>query len=187
MRTRQEHNMENALYRTKTYLAGPMQYKNGEGWRNKIQPWLESRNIIVFNPYHKPFIKDTDEHDTIREKLGILMEEGNYDAVAERMKVVRSYDLNLVDRSDFIVCYIDPTIPTIGTIEELVTAVRMKRPTFIFVEGGKKLCPFWILGMFPHKYIYDNLEDVMDMIESIDDGKKEIDSDRWRLLKKEFR
>ena len=41
--------------------------------------------------------------------------------------------------------------------------------------------------MFPHKYIYDSVDDIMDMIVKIDNGEKEIDSDRWRLLKKCYR
>jgi hypothetical protein len=115
------------------------------------------------------------------------MEEEKYDEVQERMREVRAYDLNLVDRSDFIIAYIDPKTPTFGAVEELVTAVRMKRPTFIAVEGGKKLCPYWLLGMFPHKYIYDSVDNISKMLIKIDNGKKEIDSDRWRLLKKEYR
>ena len=179
--------MKNVLYRTKTYLAGPMQYKNGEGWRNKIQPVLEKMGIIVFNPYHKPFLKDIQENDDIKKHLDELLEGGHFDEVQARMKEIRAYDLNLVDRSDFIIVYIDPKTPTFGTVEEMVTAVKMKRPTFIAIEGGKKCCPLWLLGMFPHKYIYDSIDDIMNMVIKIDDGEKEIDSDRWRLLKKEFR
>ena len=164
-----------------------MQYKNGEDWRNKITSALEKMSIVVFNPYHKPFLKDIKENDETKEHIHSLMEQEKYDEVQERMREIRSYDLNLVDRSDFIITYIDPQTPTFGTMEELVTAVRMKRPTFISIEGGKKKCPFWLLGMFPHKYIYNNMGDVLDMLIKIDSGEKEIDSDRWRLLKKEFR
>lgn len=179
--------MENLLYKTKTYLVGAMQYQNGEEWRSKIQSQLESMGIVVFNPYKKPFIKDIEEDDGVRKHLHELMEEGSYDEVQSRMKEIRAYDLNLVDRSDFIIAHLIPGVPTFGSVEELVTAVRMKKPTFISIEGGKKLCPFWILGMFPHKYVYDSVDDIMKMIVKIDNGEKEIDSDRWRLLKKCYR
>jgi hypothetical protein len=164
-----------------------MQYKNGEDWRNKITVILKKMGVVVFNPYHKPFLKDIKEDDNTRKHISELMEEEKYDEVQERMREVRAYDLNLVDRSDFIIAYIDPKTPTFGAVEELVTAVRMKRPTFIAVEGGKKLCPYWLLGMFPHKYIYDSVDNISKMLIKIDNGKKEIDSDRWRLLKKEYR
>jgi len=177
----------NVLYRTKTYLAGPMQYNNGEAWRSKITPILEKMAVTVFNPYHKPFLKDIQENDATRKHINELMDGEKYDEVQERMREIRAYDLNLVDRSDFIVAYLNPTYPTYGTVEELVTAVRMKKPTFIAVEGGKKKCPFWIMGMFPHKYIYNNIDDILNMLIKIDTGEKEIDSDRWRLLRKEYR
>ena len=38
------------------------------------------------------------------------------------MSIVRSYDLNLVDRSDFIVAHILPDVASWGSAEELVTA-----------------------------------------------------------------
>ena len=63
----------------------------------------------------------------------------------------------------------------------------MKKPIFVTIEGGKEKTPLWMLAMFPHKYIYDTIEEAIEMIERIDDGDKEIDSDRWRLLKKEYR
>jgi nucleoside 2-deoxyribosyltransferase len=179
--------MNNILEKTKTYLIGAMQYENGEKWRDKIQSKLIEMGIIVFNPYHKPFIKDVQEGDVNRIKIQKLIEEKNYDEVQKIMKEIRSYDLNLVDRSDFIIAHINPNIPTIGSIEELTTACRMKKPTFISIEGGKQLCPWWIFGMFPHKYIYNSIDDILNILMKIDSGEKEIDSNRWRLLKKEYR
>ena len=55
------------------------------------------------------------------------------------------------------------------------------------MEGGKQKTPLWIMGMLPHHYIYNSIEEVLDMIHQINDGKKAIDSDRWRLLRKELR
>ena len=66
------------------------------------------------------------------------------------------YDLNLVDRSDFIIAHILPDVASWGSAEELVTAVRMKKPIFISMEGGKSQTPLWILGMLPHNYIYNS-------------------------------
>ena len=34
---------------------------------------------------------------------------------------------------------------------------------------------------------YDSIDEVLDMINQIDSGKKDIDSDRWRLLREELR
>ena len=78
-----------------------------------------------------------------------------YDRVTDRMKTVRAYDLNLVDRSDFIVAHLVPEVASWGSAEEIVTAVRMKKPVFVSMEGGKAKRPtLWMLKIFPHKYPY---------------------------------
>ena len=55
------------------------------------------------------------------------------------------------------------------------------------MEGGKHETPLWMMGMLPNHYIYDSIEEVVDMVKKIDSGEKKIDSDRWRLLRKELR
>ena len=179
--------MENLLERTKTYLVGHMQYASGRNWRDYVEEELASRNIQIFNPYKKPFVKDVDEDESARVKVHQDMENGFYEDVAIRMREIRSYDLNLVDRSDFIIAHLLPEVASWGSAEEIVTAVRMKKPIFISMEGGKSKTPLWMMGMMPHKYIYDSIEEVVDMIKKIDTGEKAIDSDRWRLLRKELR
>ena len=52
------------------------------------------------------------------------------------------------------------------------------------MSGGD---PLWIMGMLPHKYIYNNVTEIVDKLKNIDSGKKAIDNERWRLLKKELR
>ena len=175
------------LEKTRTYLVGHMQYADGRNWREDVGVELEKLNITVFNPYKKPFVKDVDEDEEARQKMADDMENGYYNDVAERMSVVRSYDLNLVDRSDFIIAHLLPDVASWGSAEEIVTAVRMKKPIFISMEGGKKKTPLWMLGMLPHHYIYNDIDEVLEMIHQINDGKKSIDSDRWRLLRKDLR
>ena len=177
----------NNLYRTKTYLVGHMQYANGEDWRLKVEKSVAPLGVQVFNPYKKPFVKDVDEDEESRNKILQDMDNGWYNDVTKRMKQIRRYDLKLVDRSDFIVAHFLPDVARWGSAEELVTAVRMKKPIFISMEGGKKKTPLWMMGMIPHRYIYDSIEEILDMLNKIDSGEKEIDSDRWRLLRKDLR
>ena len=177
----------NLLGKTRTYLVGHMQYADGKDWRDYVEAELEPLNVTVFNPYKKPFVKDVEEDDVARQRMSDDMVNGYYNDVAERMKIVRNYDLNLVDRSDFIIAHILPDVASWGSAEELVTAVRAKKPVFVSIEGGKSQTPLWIMGMLPHHYIYNNIEEVLEMIHQINDGKKAIDSDRWRLLRKELR
>ncbi len=178
---------KSVLTKTRCYLVGHMEYANGENWRKYAETRLNKLNIITYNPYDKPFVNDVDEGEDFRQNLKDLMSRGFFDEVCERMRKIRIYDLNLVDRSDFIVAHIIPNVASWGSAEELTTAVRMKKPTFISIEGGKSKTPLWLLGMFPHKYFYNSIEEVISMISKINSGEKEIDSDRWRLLRKELR
>jgi hypothetical protein len=175
------------LEKTKTYLVGHMQYLSGRDWRAEVTEALNPLGITCFNPYEKPFIKDVEEDEASRQEMETWMKTKQYDRATERLKTIRSYDLNLVDRSDFIVAHLVPEVASWGSAEEIVTAVRMKKPIFISMEGGKAKTPLWMLGMLPHKYIYNNIEEIVEMLHAIDRGSKPIDSDRWRLLRKEFR
>ena len=177
----------NTLNKTRTYLVGHMQYASGRDWRDYVEGELEPLGIRIFNPYKKPFVKDVKEDADTRLSLDHCQKHGYFNDVAERMSLVRSYDLNLVDRSDFIIAHLLPEVASWGSAEELVTAVRMKQPIFISMEGGKHATPLWIMGMLPHHYIYDSVEEVVEMIKQIDSGEKKIDSDRWRLLRHELR
>tara|TARA_R110000824_G_scaffold331897_1_gene518502 strand:- start:487 stop:1023 length:537 start_codon:yes stop_codon:yes gene_type:complete len=177
----------NLLEKTRTYLVGHMQYADGRDWRESAEEELAKLNIITFNPYRKPFVKDVEEDEASRTRMAEDMANGHYSDVAERMSIVRSYDLNLVDRSDFIIAHLLPDVASWGSAEEIVTAVRMKKPVFISMEGGKSQTPLWLMGMKIDKYIYDSIDGVLDMIKKIDSGEKKIDSDRWRLLRKELR
>ena len=179
--------MSNLLYKTKTYLVGHMQYLSGRDWREEVTEKLAPLSITCFDPYKKPFVKDVEEDEASRIEMETWMKTKQYDRVSERMKTVRSYDLNLVDRSDFIIAHLVPDVASWGSAEELTTAIRMKKPTFISMEGGKSKAPLWLLGMLPHKYIYNSLDEVTEMLYAIDNEIKPIASDRWRLLRKEYR
>lgn len=164
-----------------------MQYAEGKTWRDEITPDLQAMGVTVFDPYEKPFINAPEEDANIHKSLQRKMLDGQLDDVASHMKQIRRVDLSMVDRADFLIFYINPTVPTFGTIEELVTAVRAKKPIFMVVEGGKSRTPFWIMGMLPHKYIYDNMAEVISMLNKIHVGEIDIDSERWRLLRYELR
>lgn len=179
---------ENILKGTKTYLIGPMEYAtDGRSWRDDITKYLHSIGVTVFNPYKKPFINAPEEDETTHSRMAELMEDGEYEEVANHFKQVRAFDLSMVDRSDFIVGYINPKVPTYGTMEELATAVRMKRPVFLVIEGGKRYTPLWIMGMLPHKYFYNDFDEVKNMLDNINRGVKKINSERWRLFTEDYR
>jgi hypothetical protein len=177
----------NILNKTRAYLIGHMEYKCGRDWRDYVKKELEGRNITLFDPYHKPFVNETPEDDTSRDEMYKWMKNEQYDLVQQRMWKVRSEDLRLIDISDFFIVRIAPKIASWGSAEEIITAAREKKPIFLSIEGGKKVCPLWLLGVIPHKYIYNDIDEVISTIKAIDDGVIKMSSDRWRLLRPELR
>jgi hypothetical protein len=177
----------NVLFRTRCYLIGGMQYVDGKGWREIVESSLNDRNITFFNPYFKPFIHDVPENDIAREELKRWMETEQYDLVQQRMWEVRGYDLRLCDICDFFIAHINPEVASWGSAEEIITVIREKKPIFLSVEGGKAKTPLWLMGAIPHKYIYNNIQEIIETIRYIDDGVIKMNSSRWKLLRKELR
>ena len=179
--------MRNLLDKTRVYLIGQMQYMDGSGWRDIVQKELNKLGVIVFNPYNHPFVNSSIEDNDAREKIDTLIKEKNYDEVSNIIRKIRAEDLRCVDICDFCFVYINPKYPTVGSWEEIFWANRMKKPIFFCVEGGLDKLPMWMFGVIPHKYVYGSIDEALEVLKQIDSGEKEIDSDRWRLLRKEFR
>lgn len=174
------------LNKTKTYLVGHMQYLDGSDWRRKVTEELSPLGIICLDPYHKPFLKDVNEDKNARENRLERLRSGDLESIHNEMKEIRAYDLNLVDRCDFIVAHIVPEVASWGSAEELSLCSRILKPTFISV-GDRLKTPLWLLGMFPIHYFYNSVDEIVEMIKDIDSCKKDIDSRRWKLLRMENR
>ena len=176
----------NLLAETRCTVIGHMQYANGRDIRENINKQLSSMNIKLFDHYKQPFLMDVNEDEETDDELRLALKNGEYDKV-EAYKEIRSYDLSLIDRSDFVIFVYDPEVVTCGSWEEFFTANRMKKPIFFVNVRGKNKTPMWVFWTMPHKYIYNSIEEVVDIIKDIDSGKKRLDSGRWKLLKKEYR
>jgi nucleoside 2-deoxyribosyltransferase len=161
--------------------------RTGADWRNQVRSDLADTGIIFFSPYERPFINDIPEDDEARAELSDALSAADFSFVVHRMTQIRAHDLRLVDISDFIIARIDPKVVTYGTIEEITTAVREKKPVFLYVVGGKMKTPLWLLGMFPHKYVYNSLDDLIATVRAIDQQQIFLSSDRWKLLRPEYR
>jgi nucleoside 2-deoxyribosyltransferase len=175
------------LHKTRCYLVGHMQYAEPGDWRQQVKEKLKDTNIIFYDPLEQPFISHINENANTRDFLNKKLQEGNFDYVYKHMSCIRRSDLNLVDRCDFVLAHIVPHVGSWGTTEEIACANRMKKPVFVSIEGGRHKVPLWLAGMLPPHYFFDNVKKVVDTIREIDDSKRALDPDRWRLLKKEYR
>ena len=163
-----------------------MQYANGRDIRENINQQLEKINIKLFDHYKQTFIMDVNEDEETHDELRLALKNGDYEKV-EAYKEIRSYDLSLIDRSDFVIFVYDPEVVTCGSWEEFFTANRMKKPIFFVNTRGKNKTPMWVFWTMSHKYIYNSVEEVVEKLQKIDQGKIPIDSERWKLLRNCFR
>lgn len=177
---------DNILRGTTCTVIGSMQYADGRKIREEMKERLGKYGIVMYDHYNKPFIEEAKEDESYRENFKRWIENEDYDSLA-REKNIRTFDLKLIDISDFVIFVFDPTVLTCGSWEEFFWANRMKKPIFFVNTAGKKKTPYWIFWTIPHKYIYSSVEEMMSRIDDIDSGKHPIDNDRWKLLKKEFR
>lgn len=186
--------MSGVLEKTKCYLVGSMENASGEQgikWREDVTNKLLPLGITSFDPYKKPFIDDSlDEGQELikqfRSKV-INWQDDEVKVVSQRMKAIRSSDLNLVDRADFIIANINPRIASWGSAEEIFSGNIKKKPIFVAVQTGKRNVPLWLLGTLPHTYFYDSIDQIVEILTKINSGEIPIDSKRWRLLKPEYR
>lgn len=176
----------NLLAETRCTVIGHMQYANGRDIRSNISNQLEQMNVKLFDHYKQPFLMDVNEDEETHTELRLALQNEEYEKV-EAYKEIRSYDLSLIDRSDFVIFVYDPDVVTCGSWEEFFTANRMKKPIFFVNIRGKNRTPMWVFWTIPHKYVYDSVEDVMTKLEEIDSGNIPIDSERWKLLRECFR
>ena len=156
--------MKSRLFGTTVYACGAMDRTpdGGVEWRKSIEPFMNSLGVGFLNPCDKPIklgVED-EESRTLRDKQ---KEEGQYDLMSYDMKIIRGIDLRMVDVSHFLVVNIDLDHYACGTMEEIFTANRQKKPILIHVEQGKRHCPDWLLGMLGpngHNTIFNTWDDL---------------------------
>ena len=138
------------LQRTKCYLAGNIENSNApDYWRDVVKHELADTGIVFFDPLKKPFMDSVNEDKEHMARLTKLRAEGQYQELTKIMRKIRVEDLSLVDRADFLIASISAKTASWGTAEEVFWANRMKKPIFLIIAEGRKVCPFWIFGTLP--------------------------------------
>lgn len=172
----------NKLKGLRCYLAGPIDHADddGVGWRNRIKIWMEQKGVHVMDPCDKPTSDSTyREIDEEKVRMMQLKTDGEFDKLTQYMKEIVHVDLRMLDRSDFVVVYIDMNAKPFGTIWELQNSLHQRKPTLVFVEGGKTKISNWIYGVMNHNYIFDSMKDLLVYLHGIDSGDTDADLTRW--------
>ena len=163
------------------YLIGAIDRANdlGTAWRSEIQVTLKDRfGVNVYNPLEKP-IDIGIEDAASRERRKLLKKSKHFAEFAEEIKLIRRVDLRMVDKADFLICYIDLDVFMCGTFEECSLANRQKKPVIIFCKQGVENIPDWLFGMLPYQLFFNNAEEVIQYLESIDNGTNTEYLNRW--------
>lgn len=177
----------------RVYLAGTMEYSSdgGEGWRKIITPKLRKLGLGVMDPTNSPV--QLSYANTATEELGKLKElraKGDFYKLVLYAKEVVHHDLRMVDVADLLIIFINAKVPTIGTIDEFVTACNQKKPILIFCEQGLREMPLWIWGRIGSDYkkvVCNDLDEVVEKLKKIayckdKDLYKFIDRSRWVFI-----
>lgn len=176
----------NRLLFSRTYLVGPMDFcrEDGKVWRDELTEFLEEIGIIVLNPYKKPLhithgraMLEDDLHAQERDRL---YKNEDYDGITKNMKPIRAVDLRMVDHADFLIAYLNFSVIMTGTIEEIITANREKKPIIVLSSTPKNKIPPWYFAMMPHSLFFQSLDEIKQYIKHID-SDEEIDTlnGRW--------
>lgn len=180
------------LFGTIAYLCGAMDRvkDGGVGWRKKITPELNKLGVIVFDPCEKPIMGNAGfEEEKERAVRHQLKQEERYSDIKEKVKWIRTTDLRMVDKADFLICNIDVEVHACGTYEEIFWANRQKRPIILHVEQGKKATPDWLIGALTPELIFDNWGDIIDYLRdkvAYTDNYEDIETfNRWILFNME--
>tara|TARA_R100000005_G_C4990619_1_gene198067 strand:+ start:1741 stop:2286 length:546 start_codon:yes stop_codon:yes gene_type:complete len=164
------------------YLAGPIDHADddGVGWRKKAGLWLKQKGVHVMDPCDKPTSNSTYK-EIGEEKIRMmdLKDNGEWDELTRYMKEIVHVDLRMLDRSDFVIVYIDMEAKPFGTIWELQTALHQKKPVMVVVEGGKSKVSNWLFGVMNHNWIFGNFPDMYRYLNGIHHATNEADLTRW--------
>lgn len=180
-RKRKQHLEMNKLSKKTCYLIGAIDRANdlGSTWRSEIQVILKERfGVNVYNPLEKPINIGVEDVES-RERRRIFKKNGMFRDFADEIKLIRRVDLRMVDKSDFLICYIDIDVFMCGTFEECSLANRQKKPVIVFCKQGVNNIPDWLFGMLPYQLFFNNAEEVLAYLESIDNGTNTEYLNRW--------
>ncbi len=162
----------NTLKDTQLYLAGPMEFveDHGVAWREKCEELLTAAGVQIkniFSPTNKPkvaYAQPVTEEWALQQKY---RDTQDWIALERQMKRIITMDLRMVDKSDIIIAWLPKDVRTVGTIEEIVTARRQKKPVIVICEAGIAYVSAWIIGLVGAKRIFSSLEDAVSYISDV--------------------
>ncbi|MFA5758227.1 MAG: hypothetical protein WC942_02480 [Clostridia bacterium] len=154
---------------------------NGADWRIRLQRELTDLEVFWLDPTHKPTNIGIEDEQT-KYILNDLRSKGDYKLLRQMIQPIRSYDLRMVDISDFLVVHLDRDTPTCGTWEELFLANRQKKPVVLHYAQGKGKVPHWLFDVVPEQMMFSEWFEVFEYLRHIAYGTNIDDLNRWKFF-----
>jgi len=175
----------NYLNNKKVYLSGPIMNSADDGvkWREHVTPRLQKFGLEILDPCKKHIALGDEKLNEIGEskkKFRELILNEKWEEVKKDFWPIVRTDLKLVDKCDFIILDHDPTVPTVGTIHELVVATFEKK-VILLKYNKSQLESFnpWICTFIKSHHFFSTWDSMFDYLEKVNRG--ELDTSYWIL------
>lgn len=160
------------------YLCGNIKGASDDGvtWRDDISNNLKKLGINVIDPCKKN--STMAEIGSAKQYFTDVAKREDWKTLKEEFWPIVRWDLKGIDRSDFIIFNYDPTVPTVGSIHELVVATYEKKPILLKYDTSQ-LDHFnpWMATFIKESHFFSTWEKMADYLEEVDNGK--FDSSYW--------
>lgn len=176
--------MKSKLKNAICYLSGPIEKAKdlGVGWRNEFISKSKHLNLVVIDPCNKP-TNFTHEIKGEHRTIDGLRKERKWEELVSYVKQFRREDLRFTDISDFLIVYIDPDVPSYGTLDELFTAEDQKKPLLCICKGGIDKLPAWLFAVFKLNEIFENIDGCIEYLNKINNNETLSEDRRWVLCR----
>ena len=137
------------------YLSGSIEYSAdfGKSWRAELTPFLRELGCEVYDPAADER-KNLDEDEVSVFRAWKATDLPRFQAVLR--KIIR-WDLDWIDRSDFVICYFDEAAARgAGTQGEITHAHRIGVPVYLVLGMPAENISGWVLGCATE--VFDNFE-----------------------------
>lgn len=170
------------------YTVGNLEYDSfsyAAEWRDKIKKELTPLGIRVLSPLDSVFKTFKEEAAGFNKHLKEnLLNPARWMYVHDEAQKIRNRDLAMVDISTFLIGVLDPTKPTFGTIDEIITAKKACKPVFLVIpDKGYTAIPIWLASYFKPDWVYNSVDKVIEEVKRIDSRPaEELNNKYWKIF-----
>ena len=159
----------------RAYLGGAIEHGDpGHNWRTEpVRILQEEFGIDLFDPFADP-------KQQWVPALNKARDEDDEDTMERIAKNFVRKDMEMVDRSDFLVSYLPYKVPTTGTHHEIIDASKRRKPTLLVCTQGKKFLPLWYRGFIKREFLFGSWDDLWGYLRKVDMGH--VTESRWDFV-----